>query len=171
MTLTAVNTTNARQLDVKETAAHLRGTLRKEFPGVKFSVRMSRGSAYGWFSVTWDDGPTCRAVQAVTDRYESRRFDGMDDGYHSTGNILVLASGEVVRPDCCGVTSQRNLTPAAYRYASEVTGIDEDDACTIPEGYVVAAAGHPRVVIDYPNRSHRDALYMWLQQIDLTGRI
>lgn len=170
MTPTAVDATNARRLDVKETAAHLRGALRREFPGVKFSVRMDRGSAYGWLSVAWNDGPTLRAVQAVTRRYESSRFDGMDDGYRPTGNLLVI-DGEVVRPACRGASLHRILTPDAYRFASRATGLDDDDRRIIPKGDVVAAAGYHRVVIDFPDRSHREALGMWLQQIDLTGRI
>ena len=50
---------------VRETAAALRKALREAFPGARFSVRMASGTAYGWLSVSWTDGPTVEQVDAV----------------------------------------------------------------------------------------------------------
>lgn len=67
---------------------HLRRELKQWWPAVKFSVRRGRGTAYGWADVRWTDGPSERAVKSVCQQYQSQYFDGMDDGYHATGNSL-----------------------------------------------------------------------------------
>lgn len=67
------------RLDPVESGKALRKALRNEFPGTKFSVRMSRGTAYGYFTVQWTDGPTAEAVHGVTDRFQGETFDGMTD--------------------------------------------------------------------------------------------
>lgn len=87
---------------------------------------MERGTAHGWLTVTWTDGPTDNAVSAITGRYESARFDVRDDGYHATDNTLKIASDagiDAVRPSCCGVTNQRRISPDAKAYAQAMTGI------------------------------------------------
>ncbi|MCP1674465.1 hypothetical protein J2T57_001567 [Natronocella acetinitrilica] len=60
----------------KLAAANLRKELRRQFPGVKFSVRKSD---YGTIRVDWTDGPTHRQVREITDRHVSASFDGMQD--------------------------------------------------------------------------------------------
>jgi len=85
---------------------HLRRDLKKRWPAVKFRVRRDRGTAYGWAGVSYTDGPNEAAVQAVCYGYQSMRFDGMDDGYHSTGHEL---------PEGChglqGVIVDRSYSP------------------------------------------------------------
>jgi len=66
-------------LSTKESAALLRKQLRASFPGVKFSVRMSRGTAYGNVHVEWTGGPSLDEVDAVTRPFEGASFDGMTD--------------------------------------------------------------------------------------------
>lgn len=67
------------QLSAKDSIAAMRSALRAVFPGIKFSVTMSRGTAYGNASVAWTDGPTTAEVEVVTDRFETVGFDGMTD--------------------------------------------------------------------------------------------
>lgn len=95
------------QLDVKQTAAAMRKALAVAFPGVKFSVRMSRGTGYGWLDVSWQDGPTVRLVEAVVRRFESERWSGMDDSYRQ-----VSQTGPV-RYSCCGVATHRRMSAEA----------------------------------------------------------
>ena len=90
--------------DTKATAAALRQALRTMFPGTRFSVRMDRGSAYGWLNVSWVDGPTDADVRQVARRFESSRFSGMDDSYHQTGNREY---------SCCGVSTHRSISAKA----------------------------------------------------------
>lgn len=87
--------------DTKATAAAMRSALRNAFPGTKFSVRMDRGTAYGWITVSWEDGPTAKDVEAITYRFQSSRFSGSDDSYHSTG---------VTEWSCCGVGISRHIS-------------------------------------------------------------
>jgi hypothetical protein len=100
---------------VKETAAALRSALREAFPGVKFSVRMATGTAYGWISLSWTDGPTSAQVRKIAANFESERFSGLDDSYHSTG---------VTQWSCCGITDQRSIS--RERIAEAVAMIEHD---------------------------------------------
>lgn len=92
------------RLDVKRSAAALRDQLRRSWPGVRFSVRMARGSAHGWLRVTWQDGPTETQVRRIAGAFQSSRFSGMDDAYHDTG---------VTRYSCRGITTSRQRSHAA----------------------------------------------------------
>ncbi|WP_068255597.1 LPD29 domain-containing protein [Janibacter corallicola] len=102
-----ITTETTTHLTVKETAAAMRKALREAFPGVKVSVRMATGSAHGWMSVTWTDGPTPEQVQAILAPMQSARFDGMDDAYHE-----LPQDGPMVY-SCRGVTTQRRMSETA----------------------------------------------------------
>ena len=90
-------------VSVKEQARWIREALRAVFPGVRFSVRSSRGG--GAVDVGWTDGPTVAQVQEVTRRYELEGFDGMTDmrydvplvidGREYRGGGLILEHREV----------------------------------------------------------------------------
>lgn len=60
-------------------AENIRLELKRRFPGVKFSVRSDHNSV----NVSWVDGPTQDAVQAVTRRHKEGHFDGMTDMYET----------------------------------------------------------------------------------------
>ena len=106
---------------VKETAAAIRKALRAQFPGVQFSVRMSRGTAYGWLDVSYQDGPVSRDVDEITRAFQDQKFDGMDDSYHSVAPSTVLQDGEMVELaySCRGANSARRITPAGASWAAE----------------------------------------------------
>ena len=72
--------TQVRHLTTKETAQILRRVLRREFPGVKFSVRCTPRSPS--IRVGWADGPIADAAREVADRYEGGRFDPSIDLTH-----------------------------------------------------------------------------------------
>ena len=103
-----------RHLTVKETAAQIRRAVRAAFPGVAFSVRMATGSAYGWVHVSWADGPRHLQVREVVAPFESSRFDGMDDTYHS------VPQDGPVRYSCRGVSTSRADGPQGLTHAVEV---------------------------------------------------
>ena len=52
-------------ISTKDTAKLVRQALRNAFPGQKFSVRCSTGTAAAWMDVTWIDGPTTRQVDGI----------------------------------------------------------------------------------------------------------
>lgn len=66
-------------LTCAETAKLVRSALKREFPGVKFSVRSSTYSMGASISVRWTDGPTSDAVNRVAGAYAGADFDGMVD--------------------------------------------------------------------------------------------
>ena len=68
-----------RYLSCAETAKLVRGALKREFPGVKFSVRSKTYSGGASIRVRWTDGPTTESVKAVASVYAGGGFDGMID--------------------------------------------------------------------------------------------
>lgn len=62
----------------KIAAANIRKLLKKQFKGVKFSVRKD---GYSAINVSWTDGPTVAQVKEVTQRFERGSFNGMTDSY------------------------------------------------------------------------------------------
>lgn len=61
----------------------LKQTLTRTFPGTKFSVRMSRGTAYGSIDISYTDGPSYDEVDAIATGFEGKDFDGsIDLAYH-----------------------------------------------------------------------------------------
>jgi hypothetical protein len=128
-------------ISTKETAKLVRQALKNAFPGVKFSVRMSTGTASAWMNVSYSDGPPEEAVRAITARYEGRRFNGMTDGYDDAGTALVSFAGEElpreVRYVCDGINTHRGYTAAGYRVAQHLINTDSDHTDLIvftPEG-------------------------------------
>lgn len=111
-----------RDFDVKGTAAELRKALRTAFPGVKFSVWMSRGTGYGWLHAEWTDGPTADQVRQITNRFRDSYFDGQDDSYHRIESTLYARDdGTLYEPrySCCGVNTQRRYSSAAELWAEK----------------------------------------------------
>lgn len=116
---------------VKETAVALRKALKDAFPGTKFSVKMQRGTAYGWLHVDYTDGPATEQVRKIADGFESERFSGWDDMYHSTGND---------QWNCSGVNVSRQFSPEAVERAVALVQRTASGEPFIKDGdrYVVA---------------------------------
>ncbi|WP_311208743.1 MULTISPECIES: LPD29 domain-containing protein [unclassified Aeromicrobium] len=105
---------------VKETGAAIRRALKAAFPGVKFSLRGSRGTGYGWFSLSWTDGPTTWAVDEITNGFRSSYFDGMDDSTRHIPATMAVEDDGVIREhrwSCNGVNSERNYTDEARAWS------------------------------------------------------
>jgi hypothetical protein len=82
-----------RSLSVAETAKLVRTDLKREFPGVKFSVRSSSYSGGASIDVRWTDGPTGKDVDRVLKPYEGARFDGMTDLKYGADHWLCPVHG------------------------------------------------------------------------------
>ena len=107
---------------VVETGKEIRRALRLAFPGVKFSLRGSRGTGYGWFSLSWTDGPTASQVDAITNGFRSSYFDGMDDSTHQIPATMYADDDGVIRERrfaCHGVNTQRDYSDAATMWACD----------------------------------------------------
>ena len=62
-------------------AENIRRELKRQFPGVKFSIRYRSFSGGNSIDVGWTDGPATKRVNAILGKYESGSFDGMTDCY------------------------------------------------------------------------------------------
>lgn len=65
-----------RFIDVTEVAKLVRQSLKKDFPGVRFSVRSSRYAGGASVHVMWEEGPQEDDVRAKVKQYEGSRTDG-----------------------------------------------------------------------------------------------
>jgi hypothetical protein len=117
-------------ISTKDTAKLVRQALKNAFPGVKFSVRISTGTASAWMNVSYSDGPREDDVRAITARYEGRKFNSMTDGYDDAGTVLVAFEGDElpreVRYSCDGINTHRDYTTAGYRVAQHLITTDSD---------------------------------------------
>lgn len=68
-----------------DTARHIRKALKSAFPGVTFSVRSKNYSMGCSVSVSWEDAPIRRQVEALVKQFESSTFDGMTDSTTTHG--------------------------------------------------------------------------------------
>lgn len=68
-----------QKFSLTETAAEARKSLKKAFPGQKFSVRSKAYSGGCSIDVSWTDGPTRSEVEAVVGHMHQCTFDSMTD--------------------------------------------------------------------------------------------
>ncbi|WP_267436666.1 LPD29 domain-containing protein [Erwinia psidii] len=71
-------TTATERNTTKLAAKNIRILLKKNFPGVKFSVRMRD---YNALYVSWTDGPTKEAVEGITNKFEEGSVNTIEDIY------------------------------------------------------------------------------------------
>lgn len=95
----------------KLAAANVRAELKKNFSGVKFSVRKSD---YGTVRVIWIDGPTVAQVEAIANKYEAGKFNGMDDIYEHNETPFSLVFG-----GCKYLFTSRETSPELVARAIE----------------------------------------------------
>src|SRR5271157_5462509 len=86
-----------KYLSCAETAKFVRTALKKNFPGVKFSVRSSVYSGGASIDVSWVLGPTTKEVDAVAGQYESADFDGSIDMETRYDHWLLLDGSAIVK--------------------------------------------------------------------------
>lgn len=114
-----MTTTATPDLNVKQTAAAMRRALREDFPGTRFSVRMDAGTAHGWITVKWQDGPSDEQVEAIVTPFQSAYFDTSDDGYRS------IPQDGPVRYSCRGIHLQRSMTARSAALVAERINSEE----------------------------------------------
>lgn len=104
-----------------EMTRHMKDILAAKFPGVKFSVRASRGTAYGWYSVDWTDGPLSADVDEVLSCMVYSQFNSIDDSMRPTGRGPYLWNGKLYMPSAKSINTQRRLSEVyARRVANSV---------------------------------------------------
>jgi hypothetical protein len=114
----------ARSITTKEAAKLLREGLKNEFPGVKFSVTMGRGTASAWIDIHYTDGPTEAAVRDFAFRYQGAQFNGMTDSYDPVDSRLIAFDGKSEPEDVHflvdGIIEKREYSPAAWLHAQSL---------------------------------------------------
>lgn len=85
-------TTDTESNTTKLAAKNIRILLKKHFPGVKFSVRMRD---YNAIYVSWTDGATKAAVEAIIDHFQEGNFNGMEDIYEYNDCVFNRVYGGV----------------------------------------------------------------------------
>ena len=76
-------------MNTVEKAKEIRKELKSKFKGVKFSVRTKKYSGGSSISVSWVDFPTVEAVEEITSKYESVRYDEYTGEILSGGNTYI----------------------------------------------------------------------------------
>lgn len=94
----------------KQTAAILRKLLRAAFPSCKFSIVTERGSMVSSIRISWIDGPSSSAVDAIAQQFKAGNFDGMTDSYDYDRNHYVQVDGVNYRPCCQYVFTSRAIS-------------------------------------------------------------
>jgi len=97
-----------RYINIVDTAKLIRAALKDTFPGVKFAVRASKYSMGSNIDVSWTDGPSTRAVEAITDQYYGTGFDSMTDCTTHHDSTL---NGETVHFSGSRPHLNRDITP------------------------------------------------------------
>lgn len=118
-----------RYIGIVETAKIIRAELAEAFPGVKFSVRSKSYSMGCSISVRWTNGPSVKAVEAITDCRYGHGFDAMTDcsTHHDETYKGETVSFSGSRPHC-----SREITPgfeAAVAAAWEA--MDSSERCNL----------------------------------------
>ncbi len=90
-----------------DTAKIMRKELKAAFPAAKFSVKCRSYSGGSSIDISWTDGPSRDAVDAVIGVFEGKGFDGMIDMAY-TIDAWVL-DGRVIGTRCSGTTGSRGV--------------------------------------------------------------
>lgn len=79
-------------------AAHtIKAELKKEFPGIKFSVSSDTYSMGNSVRISWTDGPTTSQVEKICDKYQYGHFNGMEDIYEFSNNRADIPQAKYVQ--------------------------------------------------------------------------
>ena len=101
-------------------AKNIRIELKRAFPGVKFSVTSDSFSMGNSIDVSWTDGPTTKAVDAIINKYRQGSFDGMTDCYNYEENLFSDVFGGAKY-----VHSSRRCSDEAYNKTAVSMGYKE----------------------------------------------
>lgn len=145
----------------KTAVKNIRILLKRNFPGVKFSVRMPY---YGSVCIAWEDGAPENAVIAVISCFKHGSFNGMNDCYeynHSPFNDLYGGVSYI--------STSRKKSDALIAKAIEQLRIKEEQ--TLPDGVTVEAYKRGNLLFikrDGFNESYQAAISEIIESMDET---
>jgi hypothetical protein len=76
-------------------AVNIRKELKEAFPTIQFTVTTSSFSGGNDCRVGWDEGPTSKQVEAITNKYKTGEFDSMEDIYRYSSSVFNSLFGGV----------------------------------------------------------------------------
>jgi hypothetical protein len=113
MKVPTINVPDNGYIDTADVAKIIRYRLAVTFPATKFTVRISRYAGGSSIDIGWLDGPTVKAVDALTGAYASHGFDGSIDMQYSISSWLM--------PDLTAVRAHTSGTAGSGGYVSPFT--------------------------------------------------
>jgi hypothetical protein len=106
----------------------IRSALDSAFPETKFSVTTKTYSGGGSVSVRWTDGPTGKAVEAVTNQFETRSFDGMIDLAHDC-SLWIYPDGSAHVAHDSGTTGSRGVHSEVIESPKDGSAVLLENVC------------------------------------------
>ena len=144
--------TTSKKSDHALAAANIRRELRAAFPNIKFAVRSSSYSGGDSVDIRWAFGPTSKAVEAITNKYQEGSFNGMIDLYeYASDRTFTATHGSAKYVFChrdCTSAQQTVETALSAQYNAE-SGYDLQtsawrilEAYSLPAGATVTGVEH-----------------------------
>lgn len=106
-----------------QAAALIRKELKVNFPGVKFSVRSENYSMGSNVSIAWIDGPTSKAVEEFTNKYQYGHFNGMEDIYEYSNSRDDIPQAKFVH-------TSRKMSDGVREQIKKDWGIEDENEWT-----------------------------------------
>lgn len=130
-----------RSTSVATCADSIRAELKKQFPGIKFSVRSETFSMGNSVRISWTDGPTRETIEKISNKYQYGHFDGMNDIYINSNHREDI-------PQAKWVTCDRSMS-------------EETKAGAMPCAEVIFLGGHSYA------RNAEDLIYQVFQVCEI----
>ncbi|HET6494549.1 MAG TPA: LPD29 domain-containing protein [Thermoleophilia bacterium] len=108
--MTATATLHKEYFTCAETARLVRKALKRDFPGVRFTVHSKTYAGGASVDVKWTDGPTTAEVKPLLDSFEGAGFDGMIDLKFYIQHYV--RDGEILGTRSAGTVGNAGVYPA-----------------------------------------------------------
>jgi hypothetical protein len=134
-------------------AKNIRAELKRVFPGTTFSVRKRH---YGSVCISWLNGPTTKAVEAVTEKYESGSFNSSEDIY-----VNAICPWNAVFGGSKYISCSRSYSVDVLQAAVNAVGVRHRIGpvvvahCGPGEGYLAGDHSDQRIVYEYLEKTGR----------------
>lgn len=154
----------------KTEAEQCKAQLKAAFPGQKFSVTQSRGSA---INVSWVDGPTEKAVEAIANQYQHIRYCEASGEILSGGNTFVFCDREYSRERLMSAINEVAQKWLRWEDREGNKWMTQADLNNVIEGiqdrggYVVTYKDH--CFYDGNRNSFTNEVYQSLKDVDFYG--
>lgn len=102
--------------DKKIVADNIRTELKRNFPGLKFSVKKH---SYSCYHVEWTDGATVEEVEKIVDKFQGGNFNGMEDIYEYRTTPFTSLFGSVQY-----VFTNRHISEGKYLLVAKSYGFE-----------------------------------------------